>query len=250
MVEDAADIYRIIVNSFYSTSLKYTIYQSSKSIKYLRDQIKKSQDNSNVEYCVARANGEPLGFYNAVEREKVWFLNHIAVADNARNLGVGQSLLDKYEESANKLCYKKVGLEVFQSNNRGYGWYQRKGYMEKGARYLYRYTIGSLWNGNTPKAIIEAGNMERALLEECSAGFSLVKGKVAQQPIILGLINGDVCNIIDYEDMEILQVARAAANTMYAFRKWIIMKSAYPIQESVKPESYDISIYMEKNVTK
>jgi len=193
--EDAARVYEVLQEAFGATYLRWTIYQSPKSVAYLRSLI----EGSNHEIFLSDD-----GFYDAVRTPDALFLNYIGSVRK----GGGNALLDHFESRARELGLA-TALDVFASNDVARTWYERRGYAR----------VSSMWQVMVPMAAIDRGTPLTCdalpLAEERERGFT----KVACGEVEVGLINGDTARLLRAGDPY-----DAASRVAATFdRKWLIV---------------------------
>ena len=127
-VQDAHQIYDFLIEAFGGRYLPYTIFQSPQSITYLQRLIKQGIDQSGHIFHVLERSSVVKGFYNAVVRQRDFFLNYIAVGKSERSVGVGQALLNHFEAQGAFFGCRQYVLDVFESNQTAYRWYLKHGY--------------------------------------------------------------------------------------------------------------------------
>jgi hypothetical protein len=90
--------------------------------------------------------------------------------------------------------------------------------------------------------------LEQALIREENAGFSNFHCSVAGKRILLGLIGGDVCNVLEPIDFSLIDVAKAIGRSVIGSRAWLLVHMAEPINEYDGLESVETALYMNKNL--
>ncbi len=244
--DDAAAIYKLILEAFGKCYLKFTIFQSIKSIEYIRDRIEIGNQEGSPEYYVIREGKALKGFYSAVRRGNEYFLNYIATDPSRRLCGSGNSLLNHFESQASSFGCVGVGLDVFLSNANAVAWYRRHNYKVERIRYYYRFDVNTLGDRNERGLELDEVDLEEALAKEKVKGFSNFEARFHGEIVRIGLINGIVCKIISATDLSALAVASAAARFFWRERKWFLLTREHPIPEKITAESMESVLYMIK----
>ena len=74
-----------------------------------------------------------------IEKESEYEILLIYVCKNFRKKGIGTKLLKKIEENKNKLCLKKIYLEVSKNNTEGISFYNKMNFKKIYTRKNYYY---------------------------------------------------------------------------------------------------------------
>ncbi len=246
--DDAAAIYKLILDAFGKCYLKFTIFQSDKSIEYIRDRIEIGNQEGSPEYYVIREGKTLRGFYSAVRRGNEFFLNYIATDPSRRLGGSGNSLLNHFESQASFIGYVRVGLDVFLSNTNAVAWYRRHNYKVERIRYFYRFDVDTLGNRNEGDLELDEVDLGEAIAKEKNKGFSNFEARFHGEIVRIGLIDGIVCKIISATDLSALAVASAAARFFRRERKWLLLTQENPIPEKIAAESMESVLYMIKQL--
>ena len=245
---DAPAIYSLLCEAFGSSYLKYTIYQTPKSVLYLRNQIELARFQHSPSVIKMWEGQKLLGFYFAVRRCDEYFLNYIATSIRARGRGVGRSLLAHFESAAAEKGCSATGLEVFESNRDTVAWYRREGYRQRSSRYLARFELSAFRNGQGPDLIFNSEELERALSQEKAQGFSSISCPFAGGSVTLGIIGGDVCNLLKAKGST-AEIANAVARSGLGYRRWLLITTTEPIGDISGLESIETSLYMTRPIS-
>jgi len=98
---------------------------------YIEDALKTTGPHITV---IAEVDGKPAGFIHALERpddvsgELIGSVSLIALAPEARGLGIGKLLMDRAEDWARAEGYRLLHVEVFAANERAIDIYTAAGY--------------------------------------------------------------------------------------------------------------------------
>jgi len=244
---DAPAIYSLLCEAFGPSYLKYTIYQTPKSVLYLRKQIELARFQHSLSVIEMWGARNLLGFYFAVRRCDEYFLNYIATSIRARGRGIGRSLLEHFESAAAGMGCSATSLEVFESNRDTVAWYRREGYRQRSSRYVARFELSAFHNGQGPDLIFNSEELERAFSEEKSQGFSSITCSFAGSSITLGIIGGDVCNVLKQNDFK-PELANAVARSVIGSRPWLLINTTEPIGDINGLESRETSLYMARPI--
>ena len=243
---DEGEIYRLIVSAFVDSYLKFTIYQSSKTVGSVRDQITDGIRAGAPRFFVMRCGAALAGFYSAVRRGGELFLSYVATDPRKRSRGAGRALIDHFEATAGSIGCASVGLDVFASNAVARAWYARHGYAVKGTRYHLRFSAATLGDKTAGALVMAEGDLREALAAEAARGFSSVDAYFRGDPVRLGLIDGVVCNILDPRGPSAMPVACASVRALPGTRKWVLVTSMQPLPEQSSAESVEEALYMTK----
>lgn len=196
--DDIPEIYSLMVEAFGSRFLSYTIYQSPKSVSYLKRLSSSNLENNGQALVVLRREGRIQGYYQAFASAKKYFLNYIAVRSTSSGKGFGSVLLSHFEDKGKMFNCTQYKLDVFEQNRRALEWYNRKGYEKESESIMSRIALGII-DKRGPKLRCESGTWDAAVNQENEKGFSQLECSCGQGSIVLGLINGNVCKLLKYE---------------------------------------------------
>lgn len=238
---DAQDVYQLLVKAFGATYLRFSVYQSPKAVVFVREQVEASLADGRPTFFVVRKDGALAGFYNAVRRGRESFLNYVATSGAVR--GTGRRLLEHFEAAAAGEC-DTLGLDVFRSNTVAFEWYSRRGYQIRSVRYHYRFGLESLMEGSSDRLELDQGLLDGALEAEAFRGFSSLSCVFNGTPVKLGLIGGDVCNLLEPRGPASLAPARAVARSFAGRRRWLLVTSMVSLPEAASAESSEEALYM------
>ena len=93
-------------------------------------------------FIAVSQDGQRLGYVNVREsmdeiaNEKCGYITLLAVADEAEGEGVGQALLIEAERWTKEKGFRRLSLDVFASNGRGQGFYEKAGYQPETIRVI------------------------------------------------------------------------------------------------------------------
>jgi ribosomal protein S18 acetylase RimI-like enzyme len=222
--------------------LKYTIYQSDLSVCYFRE-IARHQEPT-LALVVAKIGKKVVGYYLSVDTEQDMALNYIAVSDQHQGIGVGNRLLESFEQRAALLGRKKLMLDVFTDNPRTMEWYARHGYQDVSKRYFVRLYANR--DGSAHACNLDSEGLAQALREESMRGFSRVRVQTQSGELMVGLIDGTTCRVLATGVLS-LQESVAAAESAFPNRRWIVCTTEreddFPSQAV---DRIDCSVRMEK----
>lgn len=121
---EAPQIGHLLRTSLKADYLILSVYSSSLGDRHLEQSI---QDSRGPRVRVIRSRGTILGCSIVTSREGCHHLDYVAVAPNSAGTGIGSRLLEDALGSASG----QLSLDVYRSNRMAYGWYQRKGFVQK-----------------------------------------------------------------------------------------------------------------------
>jgi ribosomal protein S18 acetylase RimI-like enzyme len=243
-IDDAPAVYELLYEAFGDRYIKFSIYQSPLAVNYLREQIGLGVRNGSPTVFVARNSDSLLGFYLAVRREEELFLGYIATNRSARGSGIGRLMLSHFEISALQMGCARTGLEVFESNGSAVAWYERAGYIQNRKNYHTIIDLGALPSGHAPRLILDSGELKHALLLEEKLGFSKIPCLVDGGSVLLGVIAGCICNLLESKGISVLDAARAIVRSPLSARRWLLVTTAEPLHDIVGIDSSETSLYM------
>lgn len=199
-IEDAERVYDLLCHAFGDTYLRYTVYQASESLAYLRQQIASTTALTSQYLFLDMVGDAVAGFYNAVQSADVFWLNYIAVYSQYRGQGVGRALLEHFETLGAELECNTLALDVFESNGQTREWYGRQGYCQESAHYLVSialYEVPSACDAVTYDAV----RWQEAHAQERAQGFSKIEVRCGDGSVTLGMIDRRVCKLLDYANL-------------------------------------------------
>ena len=92
---------------------------------------------------LALEGNKPLGFtqlypmFSSISMERQWVLNDLFVNQNARNLGVGKSILEAAQNFVRQLGHKGLLLETTPDNEKAQKLYEKLGWKREENYYFY-----------------------------------------------------------------------------------------------------------------
>ena len=221
--EDTAQIYELKSRAFGDNYLLYTIFQSPKSQRYLSELLAQDPERSAHCFFVLGQDDRILGYYHAVRRHSEFFLNYIVAAQEVRGKGIGNALLEHYEETGRSAGCRQLVLDVFDSNGQVRDWYHRSGYRQHSSSIQARLSISSLPEQSSPVLRYEFEARHRAAQEEYNHGFSKIDCACGSGRLVLGLIGDRVCKLLSYEGIELEEVVLAVARRFRTERAVLIL---------------------------
>jgi ribosomal protein S18 acetylase RimI-like enzyme len=199
---DAPEIYRMKREAFGADYVAYTIFQSPKSVRYLKWLTSRGPGPTGTHIYVLEADSLIAGFYSAVLRERTWLLTYIAVGREFRGRGFGRALLDDFERKAAGLPADQLSIDVFETNSRALNWYESRGYMRQGRTRIHRVRITGIREPQSLRLRISPLNRLGASWREFSWGFSKTYGAIGPGRIEIGFINQDTVNLIGLNGLD------------------------------------------------
>jgi ribosomal protein S18 acetylase RimI-like enzyme len=110
---------------------------------FIRERLERSES---VIFLAEDDSGRTLGFvqlfpsFTSVEARRLWVLNDLFVAADARGLGVGRALMNAAREHAVRTGAKRLTLETMDDNPTAWKLYESLGYVRSAANVRY-YTL-------------------------------------------------------------------------------------------------------------
>lgn len=246
---DAEAILDLLMNAFGESYLKFSVYQARQAKAFLFEQIRDSSARSAPTFFVLRREGRLEGFYNAEKLGEEFFLKYIATDANRVRRGVGGVLLDHFEATAAAMGCQRAGLGVFESNAVAAPWYSRRGYRVESSELFLRYKLVRL---DAPQATTlewDTEDFDQAILTERERGFSAVTAILDGISIRLGLIAGQVVNLLELRDATPFRAATAVASSFSNHRRWLLMRTRESdVLPAVEPETRERSLHMVRDI--
>jgi ribosomal protein S18 acetylase RimI-like enzyme len=194
---DAPRIYELKRAAFGETFLEFTIYQSPKSVGYLRALIEEGMLSHNI--FVAERADRVLGYYHAFHRAPDFFLNYIAVAPEAQGCGLGKILLKHFEAAGRASSHRSLMMDVFESNQAALAWYQRAGYHSQTAHFLAKLAMSQGADCRHAPLVYDHDAEALAYSEERAHGFSKIECTSGPGHIVVGLVDERFCKLLEYK---------------------------------------------------
>lgn len=247
-VTETREIFQIITEAFKTSSLIYTVYQTPRSKKYLREIIEGRSENQGQYVFVLEKKNSIFGFYHAAIREDQWFLNHIATRSEEAGKGLGNALFHHYEDQGCRRGCLKLALDVFESNELARTWYLRRGYEIESRKYLVRMDLEKAPIRGVRKLRFNPLSFRQALVQEKTRGFSKLCCRVGSAKVILGLIAGTTCKLLDRGDADLEDIISAAARTFGGERRSLILGDLLELPTSILLERSEVILRLSKDV--
>jgi ribosomal protein S18 acetylase RimI-like enzyme len=241
---DAERVYELKRSVFGATYLPFTIFQSPKSVSYLRELIGSSGPHA---IFVLEKRSEVCGYYDGiVTGETTWFLAYIAVENVWRGHGFGDALLRHFEAEGRKRDRKEAALDVFASNARAVKWYEGHGYTVAGRLGFLRTRLGRLDGRGAGGLRMPEEALRFALDEEGRRGFSKVDALWGTGRLCVGLIGGDSVRLLSCEGMSLSSAAKALAARFQGERETLILSGPEEELRSLPGENREVSLRLMK----
>ena len=216
-------IYNMTLLAF-DNYLRYTIYQSPRSIKYLRDIIAQGAERTGHYIFVLIKENNIIGYYHALNLGSEFFLNYIVVTEMVRGLGLGKKLLDHCEATARMLSCTTLSLDVFESNATAHQWYCRVGYKRRSASSVAILAMNQEVQGPFKLKFLPQ-SLDLAYHEEAERGFSKLECVYGPGKITVGLIADHVCKLLSFEGIGIEDAIIAINSQFWKTRDVLIVSS-------------------------
>ena len=242
--EDVSGIFALATSLFGSKQFLYTIYQAPPAQAYLEKRV--AAGSATNPFFVLEAYGQLVGYYEALVGEKNCFLNYIGIDKSFGGQGYGDLLLAHFTGLARDRGITELALDVFESNELALTWYQRRGFEQKAVRYLTRLDIGGPAFRNPAKAFLDAAELRAALDDEVASGFSKVVCDVGNHSILLGLIGGHSCKLLDWSGLPVETAVKVSAALMRGSRQVLIVSSPQQLSSKLPVLSAESALRMHK----
>ena len=236
---DAEAIFSLKRSVFGDNYLLYTIYQAKQSLEFLRSLI------AVQEFVVAERASKIVGYYNAVPRSRYLFINYIAVARQAVSQGVGTMLLRNCAAKARQIGYIGIELDVFAGNRRAIDWYEQIGFETVDDSYLYRVSLRDTAK-STIAPVTTSDELDCALAEETRQGFSKLTCRYMEQEILVGLIGGHTCKLLQSCGTLTDHESAGAIAALFPDRSYLILSPQTPPAATLPVINCQRSIRMRK----
>jgi ribosomal protein S18 acetylase RimI-like enzyme len=201
--EDAEAIYKLKTEAFGAGYLRYTIYLAPESVRYLRDLLAQGPAQSRHSIYVACQSREIIGYYEVIHSGDDFLLNYIGVTDRAKGSGLGNHLLNHFEQTGAVAGCRRFTLDVFDSNIPARDWYWRRGYRTLASSFQVCLPLGFLDSKEAPVLDFRREDWEAALREELLRGFSKVTCRCGPGTVTVGLIAGRVSKLLSREGVDL-----------------------------------------------
>ncbi len=125
-----------------------TFYLQTPDLDGAKAFIRKRLENEDSIIFVAKSNHKYVGFtqlyptFSSISMKRAWILNDMFVDATARKQGVGEQLLQKAKEFANKTGAKSITLETTPDNEVAQRLYEKNGYNKDDQYYHYYLELG------------------------------------------------------------------------------------------------------------
>lgn len=234
---DAAAIFDLAQSVLGWPFLKYTVYQSARSKKYIEHLLASPELNNH--FTVAIKDDRVCGYYHAVRCGGDYFLNYMAVAPFARGTGAGIFLLQHALNEAQLLGCANVGMDVFDSNKRVCDWYVLEGFEPVSTRYIGLLEMCHVTLAEQLLLQVEPDLIATALSEEKLWGFSRIEATCGGGHVTVGLINDRVCKLLDYGGVNLELAIAAIRRHFCGQRESLIVSSDEPLPASWAISSWE-----------
>jgi ribosomal protein S18 acetylase RimI-like enzyme len=113
------------------------------ALAFIRERLQRSES---VIFLAEDESGRALGFvqlfpsFTSIEARRLWVLNDLYVAEEARGYGVGRALMNAAREHAIQTGAKRLTLETMDDNRRAWALYESLGYVKSDGSVRY-YTL-------------------------------------------------------------------------------------------------------------
>jgi ribosomal protein S18 acetylase RimI-like enzyme len=239
-VDDAVQIFAVKRSVFGSTSLPYTIYQAEQSLNYLKDIIPTDR------FVLAVLASEVVGYYHAIRREDALFLNYIATKLKHRGNCIGTRLLRDYQTAAECAGVAALELDVFESNAGAVSWYKNNGFKVVRGTHWYRMSTRHVFPVEVQATVVDF-ELGRAFAEEGQRGFSRIACCWLGRKLLIGLIAGHTCKLLESYDAAPQNVAGMILS-LFPSRKYLVLSSPEPLKTTPSFVGHEHSFRMRKTL--
>jgi len=140
-----------------------------------------------------------------------------------------------------------IELDVFASNWRAVRWYQRSGFEIVSDLHLYRLCLRDMPR-STFVPVVGSAEMQRALDEEQRQGFSKLTCRYLEQQLLVGLIAGHTCKLLQPCSTLSDHEAASAIAALFPKRSCLILSSQNPPDADLPVVDCQRSIRMRKSL--
>jgi len=249
VLSDVMRMYSLLRESFYNY-LEFTPYLDPRSVNLIKQDIINYYYGPKLinQWKILHINDEILGLYCFKIIEERLFLNYIGIDKYRRGVGLGNYLLNEFENDVNNYNLRSLGLEVFKSNKIAYTWYKSKGYNVFSLRYLNKIKIIMNENEWPRRMQLNEKETEEALKKEEENGFSILKAKYCDEEIVLGLIGSQYCKLIRPKVCKDLILIKDLMCYFSGKRKYLIVGTIEDIKDKFIIDRIEISFEMRKEL--
>jgi hypothetical protein len=228
--EDAEELFVLIRTAFSERLLQYSIYQASESVAYLRVQLGKEI------FRVAEWRGVLVGYYHAVKNEGMLYVKYLA-AIRVRECGLIAPTLVRDAIEIGRLM-EMIGIEcdVPAWNKTLIALYHRSGAKQISTLYAYKVDLSQV-----PKVhglSISPIELMASLTEEKRQGLSKVTARWKSSEIVIGLLGGRICKILDSGGLSATETASLVSGYFPA-RTYLLGTSSELPDEQIPLASID-----------
>lgn len=243
--EDAKQIMKI-KRQVFNKYLKYSIYQSPKSLDFLIKIIKEKRHNHKI-YCL-QLKEKVIGYCDfKVEKEKA-FLNWIAISGEYQNFGYGKLFYDCMEKKLKNIGVKKILLECFKDNLIALSFYKKKAFKIIGTGIWGIVDLKNSFSSKNKIKVYEDKKINNAIKEEKIYGFSSFEIIKKNAIIKVGLVANLYLNLINYKNCSLMQALKIISDIYSNFRSLIIVKNKRKLPRKIIFKDYDEFFILSKTL--
>ncbi|MEN9571117.1 MAG: hypothetical protein RL172_2348 [Bacteroidota bacterium] len=121
-------------------------YKQSSDLPAAFEFLQQRIDNDESVIFLATLKGEAVGFvqlypvFSSVSLKRAWLLNDLYVAENARNQGIAEALLQQAKQHGTDTNAKFIILETAADNYRAQSVYEKNGWIKQ-TNFFYEYPL-------------------------------------------------------------------------------------------------------------
>lgn len=222
---DAVAVRRLLVESFGSFALPFTVYRSPLSEAFLSDRFDRCRGRAEERSLVLIHENSVCGFMASRMLGQVGFLEYVAVSVDRQGRGLGDMLLGVHHDWSRSLSAVSTSLDVFETNSRAARWYLSRGYRNVGVSYSYRLSTREVAMQG-PELDVSDVDLRTALCQEGRFGVSRLNCSLGGRPISLGLFGQVACRVLDFGGCAAGPVIGAVARRFSPCRPEIVVTGA------------------------
>ena len=126
--EDAARIVEVLHECADPLTRSRTVFGCPGAVAYVEDAVRAQEHGGDALFTVCLREGRVVGFTEFRRGLDEVFLNHVHVEPASQRGGTGRRLLAESLRRVRDAAQPRVGLDVFETNERAYAWYRALGF--------------------------------------------------------------------------------------------------------------------------
>lgn len=218
--EDTDELFALIRAAFGEGLLQYSIYQAKESIVFLRSQL------ASETFRIAECCGSLVGYYHVVRVGDTLFTKYLA-AIHKRGCGiVAPALIRDLIEMGVILDCKAIELDVLAGSASLISLYRRYGARPMSTSYAYKVNLSQV--SMLPGLSISDEEMSAGLEQEKQRGFSMVKAYWGSSQMVIGLLGGNTCKILDDGGLSVMEIASLISSYFPTRTEFLVTSPKFP----------------------